>query len=72
MRQLRAGERSRKLFRELGQYSVFIYPHHFQALDMAGDLEILEDGTAVLNNLALYDNNTGLSLTSDSGKGLFI
>lgn len=72
VRQLRAGERSRKLFRELGQYSVSIYPHHFQALDMAGDLEILEDGTAVLNNLALYDNNTGLSLTSNSGKGLFI
>lgn len=69
---LRSGERSRELFRALGQYGVSVYPQHFQALDMAGDLEVLEDGAAILNNLALYDQNTGLSLTADEGKGLFI
>ncbi len=69
---LRSGERSRKLFRELGQYGVSIYPRHFEALDRAGDLDMLEDGTAVLTNLTLYDNNTGLSLTADEGKFLSI
>jgi len=69
---LQSGERSRKLFRELGQYGVSIYPQHFEALDRAGDLEILEDGTAILANLALYHENMGLSLTADEGKFLSI
>ena len=69
---LRSGQRSRKLFRALGQYGVSVYPQHFEALDLAGDLEVLEDGSAVLTNLALYDDDTGLSLTADNGKGLFI
>ena len=69
---LRAGEYSRALFRELGQYGVSIYPPHFQALDLAGDLELLENGMAILSNLDLYDGDTGLSLAADSGKGLMI
>lgn len=69
---LRTGERTRQLFRFLSQYGVSIYPEHFAALDGAGDIEILEDGTAVLSNLELYDENTGLSLTADNGKFLEI
>ena len=72
IRRLRSGERSRALFRALGQYGVSVYPQHFAALDLAGDLEGLEDGSAVLTNLALYDSALGLSLTADEGKGLFI
>lgn len=72
VRRLRSGERSRALFRALGQYSVSIYPQHFAALDQAGDLEVLEDGSAVLTNPTLYDSAMGLSLTADSGKALFI
>ena len=72
IQRLRSGERSRALFRALGQYGVSIYPQHFEALDMAGDLEVLEDGSAILTNLALYAEDTGLSLTADGGKGLFI
>ena len=72
IRQFRSGERSRALFRALGQYGVSIYPQHFEALDLAGDLETLEDGSAVLTNLALYDSARGLSLAADEGKGLFI
>lgn len=72
VQRLRSGERSRSLFRALGQYGVSIYPQHFEALNLAGDLEVLADGSAVLTNLALYDNDKGLSLTADSGKGLFI
>lgn len=69
---LRSGERGRGLFRALGQYGVSVYPQHFQALDLAGDLEVLEDGSAVLANPALYAGDTGLSLAADYGKGLFI
>ena len=72
VRRLRSGERSRALFRALGQYGVSVYPQHFEALDLAGDLEVLEGGAAVLTNPAMYDNDIGLSLTADSGKALFI
>lgn len=72
VRRLRSGERGRTLFRALGQYGVSIYPQHFEALDLAGDLEVLEDGSAVLDNLALYDSDKGLSLAAEEGKGLFI
>ncbi len=72
IQRLHSGERDRALFRALGQYGVSVYPQHFAALDLAGDLEVLEDGSAVLTNLALYDSNTGLSLTADDGRFLSI
>lgn len=69
---LRSGERNRNLYRQLGQYGVSVYKQHFNALNQAGDLEQLEDGSVILSNLGLYSNHTGLSLKADSGKGLFI
>lgn len=69
---LRIGEWEKNLLRSLGQYAVSIYPEHFQSLLKAGDLELLDGGAAVLTNLALYSTDTGLSLKSDPGKGLFI
>ncbi len=69
---LRQGERSRDLFRQLGQYSVSVYPDQFQRLDEAGALELLEDGSAILTDFALYSEATGLSLNVDGGNGLFI
>ena len=69
---LRSGQRSRNLFRKLGQYGVSIYEQHFAKLNLAGDLERLEGDVFVLNNPALYAADTGLSLEADSGKGLFI
>jgi len=72
IRRLREGERGRELFRKLGQYSVSVYPNHFTALGMAGALEMLEDGSAILADETLYDDHTGLSLAVDVGRGLFI
>ena len=69
---LRMGECSRDLYRQLGQYGVSVYEQHFNALDQAGELERLEDGSVILSNLDLYSENTGLSLKADSGKGLFV
>lgn len=67
---LRQGERSRELFRELGLYGVSVYARHFQALDEVGGLELLEDGSAVLTDPALYDRRTGLTLEPVGGQAL--
>jgi CRISPR-associated endonuclease/helicase Cas3 len=69
---LQQGERSRNLFRQLGQYSVSVYEQHFCALYDAGDIELLDDEFAVLVNKELYSEMTGLSLEADSGKALFV
>ena len=61
----RQGERSRQLFRELGQYSVSVYPQQFQALDEGSALELLEDGSAILTNLSLYSEDIGLTFDVD-------
>ena len=69
---LRAGEHSRSLYRRLGQYGVSVYERHLQALDRAGALDRLEDGSLVLNDLPLYDEAIGLSLEVEGGQGLFL
>lgn len=69
---LHQGERSRALFRALGQYGVSVYPDHFTALDRAGVLELLEDGSALLTDLELYQETTGLTLDPESGKAFFL
>ncbi|SCJ40435.1 CRISPR-associated helicase Cas3 [uncultured Clostridium sp.] len=68
---LESGERSRNLFRELGQYGVSVFDNHFTALESAGTLQVLEDGSALLTDPALYDARTGLALHADSGQALF-
>lgn len=70
--QLRAGQRSRALFRRLGRYGVSVYEGHFAGLDQAGALELLEDGSVILSDPDLYSQETGLSLEADNGKALFI
>lgn len=65
---LRQGERSRQLFRELGQYGVSVYTQQFQTLDEGGALELLEDGSAILTDLSLYSRDTGLTFNVDSDR----
>lgn len=69
---LRQGERTKELFRELGQYGVSVYKQHYEALYQAGDIEILDDDAILLINERLYSEETGLSLDADFGKALFI
>lgn len=69
---LRQGERTKELFRELGQYGVSVYKQHYEALYQAGDIEILDDEAILLVNGNLYSEETGLSLDADFGKALFI
>ncbi len=69
---LRAGERSRELFRRLGRYGVSVYQNHFDVLERAGALELLEDQSALLRDLSLYSPETGLALEAESGQALFL
>ena len=69
---LRGGEHSRDLYRRLGQYGVSVYEDHFKALDRAGMLDRLEDGSFVLNDLSFYSETTGLSLEAEGGTANFI
>ena len=69
IKRLRAGERSRELFRQVGQYSVSVYEQHFKALAPA--LTSLDGDSAILDDVSLYSDLTGLSLETDWGQGLF-
>lgn len=66
-KQLRRGERNQKLLRAIGPYCVSIYENHYQALIRTSALEVLDDEIAILADLSLYNEKTGLSL--QIGKG---
>lgn len=71
-RPLLEGRANRDDYRRAGQYSVNIYPQHFQALWKAGDIRLLSEDSAVLTNPQLYDQALGLSTQADTGKAEFI
>lgn len=56
----RSGERSLELFRQMSRYSVCIHADYFNELAEQGVLEVLEDGSAFLMHLGLYDQASGL------------
>ena len=60
----------REDYRLAGRYGVSIYDRHYRALLDAGDIEPLDEDSAILIHSELYDENRGLSLKeSESGKG---
>lgn len=63
---------NRGRMRRLGQYAVGVYPNHFKDLISLGAVERLTENTAVLCDLSLYDENTGLSFGVNEGVGFFI
>ena len=69
---LHAGEQNRSLLRKVGQESVNVYTNHFEALNARGALDILDEGVAILTDLSLYSEQTGLALLTDSGVGIFL
>ena len=57
------GERSRTLFRKLGQYSVNVYPQQLAALREAGAVQSIDGGALyVLADPRRYDSALGLTL----------
>ena len=72
VQRLRNGERSRELFRKLGQYGVSVYEKHFKMLLDSGRLEPLDEDSAILIDNSLYARNTGLALSDSENTGFFI
>lgn len=66
---LRRGERSRALFRRLGQYGVSVYPPHLEVLNLAGKLAYLDEDVVVLADPDCYSEQTGLPLDVPYGQG---
>lgn len=67
------GERSRALMRQAAQESVSVYCKHYKALLARGALDVLDEGIAVLTDMALYSEHTGLKLlASESGLANFV
>ena len=68
---LQNGQVSRSLYRRLGTYSVACYTKQFDALDAAGALKLLPNGSAILLDTTKYDRQTGLAMDVETGIGLF-
>ena len=69
---LRAGQVNLTLYRQLGQYSVSIYPEHLRKLLDAGAVEPVDESSYILTDRTLYDRSIGLSLDVETGNGIFI
>ncbi len=69
---LQRGERSRQLMRKAGLYSVNVYDNQYDALCGEGALAVVENDLAILRELSLYSEDTGLSVKDETGIGIFI
>ena len=72
VQRLKAGERTRSLFRALGRYAVNVYETHFLALQDRGALELLDENSAVLTDLRFYVSKMGLILCDKEDTGYYI
>lgn len=68
---LHAGETSKTLFRQLGQYGVPVYPDHLKTLENAGAVCQISEGIWELTDGSLYDDNTGLAMEAETGAAWF-
>lgn len=66
------GIADRQDYRRAGQYSVNLYEQHFQSLVALGDIRLVDAGSGILTNPALYHPETGLSLQAEFGKAIFM
>ena len=75
---IKSGECTKDIFRRLGRYSISVYEEHFRALYNTGalltakDVEVLDESSAILNDMTLYTEEMGLSLEPETGKAEFI
>ena len=71
---LRAGERNRRLFRELGMYGVNLFEQDIRKLDELGAIELLKlDESAVLLLFERYYNEqVGITLSPEGGQALIL
>ena len=70
-KRLCCGERSRKLLRDAGHYSIQIYEKDFEKLEAAGYLNILDSEIAVLRDHEQYTEDRGMRMDVDFGEAVF-
>lgn len=70
-RRLCCGERSRKLLRDAGRYSIQIYERDFEKLEAAGYLKVLDPEIAVLRDQEQYQEDRGMKIDVDFGEAVF-
>jgi len=68
VKELKTHGMSRRLLRKLGQYSVGVYPRHFENLVNTGAVDRVAENAAVLRDLSLYSMETGLRLETWEGQ----
>lgn len=71
IKRLQNGERSRALFRKLGQYSVNVYEPHYKEFLSSGAVSAFDDECGILEDIERYSEQTGLRLESEYGVGIF-
>ena len=71
IKRLLYGERTRELFRRLGQYGVNVYDKQFDELLAKGQIDIIDDDSAVLKNVKDYSIYKGLC-TAEASTAVFI
>lgn len=69
---LRSGFATREVYRRAGRYGVNVYGIHYRSLLDTGSIEPLDENSAVLLNMELYDEKTGLSLEYKQETDFFI
>lgn len=70
--QLQSEGPTKELFRRLGQYSVNVYPNHYQMLVEAGCLEAIDNTVYILRDMNQYNMDTGLKMDVETGVGIYI
>jgi hypothetical protein len=70
---LRGGERTRQLFREIGQYAVPIHLREVERMRRIGVVEMIakDDNEVFLINEAYYNESYGVELSPDGALALF-
>lgn len=77
VRQLQCGIRTRKLLRKAGRYMVSVWsqtgpqPGLYEQMLADGVTEALDEQMAVLKDLSVYKEETGLTYEQEEGRGLF-
>lgn len=77
VRQLQCGIRTRKLLRKAGRYMVSVWsqtgprPGLYEQMLEDGVTEALDEQMAVLKDLSVYKEETGLTYQQEEGRGLF-
>lgn len=70
--QLVSGEYDKNIFRQLGQYSINVFPNHLRALWDSGCLEQLNNEVYILRDLTQYNNDLGLQMDIETGNAFFV